>query len=79
MVRLNKIPSEFDISAMRDSFMRQFIDQRADTELPINESETDNEEKTVTKQAGFPLIFEVRCKSMLGPPTQKTGVIHLIK
>jgi len=30
MVQLGRIPSEFDVARMRDSFLRQFVDQGGD-------------------------------------------------
>jgi len=34
MVRLGRIPSEFDVARMRDSFLRQFLEQGGDVTAP---------------------------------------------
>lgn len=77
MVHLTKIPSEFSTADMRDSFMRQFVDQGSDVGLLNSEDTTDG--RPVSKMHILPLIYNRKQKSCIGPPTKKSGVSGIIR
>ena len=79
MVQLHKIPSEFATSRMRDSFMRQFIEQGSDGyEFTLGAESTDDL-RTVSKLAAVPLLNDSKHKSVTSTPQKKEQVSIIIR
>ena len=80
MVHLHKIPSEFGIARMRDSFLRQFIEQGTETELFMNSVKDSQEDLwTMSKECSVPLLSRSKHKSATGTPQKKSGVGSIIR
>ena len=79
MVRLYRVPGEFNTSKMRDSFMRQFVEQGGDPDVMMGSMENKDDIKTTLEHGHFPLIATFRPKCITGPPAQKAGIAHLIR
>ncbi|ELU07210.1 hypothetical protein CAPTEDRAFT_150573 [Capitella teleta] len=77
MVHLHKIPSEFSTSRMRDSFLRQFIDQAGDLNTPSEASE--DSPQPITMAGTCPgLLSRSMQKSLMATPQKKRGITHII-
>ena len=80
MVYVTKLPSEFSTSKMRDSFLRQFVDQGGEFELLARQNQSNlDQEKPLTKYCHIPLIRNPQDKSRIGTATQKSGIVMLIR
>ena len=81
MVRVTRLPGEFNTSKMRDSFLRQFVDQGSDFEMLArqNESILQDGDNPSSKNNRVAMINMARDKSRVGLPTQKCGVSMLIR
>ncbi len=77
MVRLTRISSDFNIAKMRDSFMRQFVEQGGESDSSNKEEE--EEVKTSSKHTEMQLLLEQRAKSLMGTSTKKAAVTSLIR
>ena len=76
MVRLYKVPSEFNICRMRDSFLRQFTDQETGAESGSEDEDTGtntNEMKVVST------IHQDRYKSTSARAQRKQAVTNIIR
>ena len=79
MVRLTRISSDFNIAKMRDSFMRQFMEQVGDSDLLSGPKSDPDDIKTSGKHLELPLLVDQRQKSLMGTPTRKAVVSSLIR
>ncbi len=79
MVRLTRISSDFNIAKMRDSFMRQFVEQGGENDLSPSNKEEEDEVKTSSKHTEVQLLLEQRAKSLMGTSTKKAAVTSLIR
>ena len=78
MVRLTRISSDFNIAKMRDSFMRQFMEQAGDGDLSGVKADLDGI-NTSGKHFELPLLIDQRQKSLMGTPTRRAIVSSLIR
>lgn len=79
MVRLTRISSDFNIAKMRDSFMRQFMEQASDSDLLSGPKSDSDDVNTSGKHIELPLLVDQRQKSLMGTPTRKAIVLSLIR
>ena len=79
MVRLTRISSDFNIAKMRDSFMRQFMEQAGDGDLLSGPKSDPDDIKTSGKHLELSLLVDQRQKSLMGTPTRKAVVSSLIR
>lgn len=71
MVRMYRVPGEFSIADVRESFMRQFIDQENDLDLEIDSPETREESDSCQKLSPLHLV-----KSPAQGGTRSGGVVE---
>lgn len=83
MAHLHKIPSEFSTSRMRDSFIRQFIEQGGDPDLltmAIGASDNNDEKAEAVLSVPQPnLLSPSKQKSVMATPQKKKGITHIIR
>ena len=81
MVRLARIPSEFNTAKVRDSFMRQFVDPSISPDIIIgpNSKEVEEDRKALLKEVSLPLMSPTKHKSLLLCPSKKVGVGTLLR
>ena len=79
MVRLHRVPNEFNTSKMRDSFMRQFVEQGSENNVMIGALEDSDDMKTVLLGGTMPLLAECRHKCITEAPAIKTGIGNLLR
>ena len=81
MVRVTRLPGEFSTSKMRDSFLRQFVDQGNEFEMLArqNESVVNDIDNPSSKPNIIAMINRPRDKSRVGQPTRKSGVSTLLR
>lgn len=75
MVNLYRVPSEFSICRMRDSLMRQFVDQDGGGE---NDENQETEQKTLKKKE-VSVLFDEHHKSTSETKLKKDGLSTLIR
>ena len=78
MVQLNKLPSEFITSRMRDSFMRQFLEQGNDRGIGRG-STNENDGQKVRSDTGALHVTPSKKKSLTHMAEKKLGVAEIIR
>lgn len=78
MVHLNKLPSEFSTSRMRDSFMRQFLEQGSVC-MRSTSKEADIPLQAVRSDVGALHMTPSKKKSLTGVAEKKLGVAEIIR
>lgn len=80
MVRLNKMPGDFDISDIRESFIRQFTGHDSSLSLVVDAQEQAETVSPDLKSAYMKLIkspmHETRCGGAVEKKTAITGIIR---
>lgn len=82
MVRVTKIPSEFLVSRMRESMMRQFVEQGVDVGLDANSAANVGSQEdvaTVEKLNKMQILADCKTKSVLSTPQKKCGITSLMR
>ena len=82
MVRVTKIPSEFLVSRMRESMMRQFVEQGVDVGLEATSGGNGGSQEdvaTIDKLDKMQILAECKTKSVLNTPQKKSGITSLMR
>lgn len=80
MVHLHRIPSEFGITRMRDSLMRQFVDQATDSPLEIKlRSISEDDLRVQVKGHKIGVLADSNHRSTASVKQKKMGIMKIIR
>jgi len=87
MVQLCRIPSEFDVARMRDSFLRQFLEQGADVTAAATGGSVTAKDVPVMhpgpgatgKTDDVPVLSSTQPKSLSSPLARHLAVAEIVR
>jgi len=85
MVRLGRIPSEFDVARMRESFLRQFLEQGGDVTAAVTGGSVTAQDIPVMqptaagKTDDVPVLSSVQPKSLSSALARHLAVAEIVR